>query len=218
MQIREGAEVLTADGDKAGEVDRVVLDPMTKEVTHLVVQKGFLFKTEKVVPMSLVGPATEKYVTLWQTAGEMDELPDYEETDYVAAEVESHKGQAQAPTARPLYAYPPFVLPGKLSARSAYSVPDYVVRLEKNIPEGTVALEAGATVFDSDGQQVGAIDRILVDSESEQATHLLVEEGFLRKFRRLVPISWITRIREETVELSVAADVVRNLPEYEDEQ
>lgn len=217
MQLREGADVLTAGGDKAGEVDRVVLDPVTKEITHLVVQKGFLFTEEKVVPMSLVGPATEDKVTLWEQAGDLEELPDYKESDYVAAEIEPGATQAAPTWARPLYAYPPFIMPGRMTARSSYAVPDYVVRQQKNIPEGTVALEAGAKVFGSAGQQIGDIERIFVDPEREEATHLLIAEGIFLKQKKLVPISWISSVNEEVVNLSVEADLVESLPEYEPE-
>jgi sporulation protein YlmC with PRC-barrel domain len=40
MQFKGGADVLTASNDTVGKVDRVVLDPRTKQVTHLVVRKG----------------------------------------------------------------------------------------------------------------------------------------------------------------------------------
>ena len=83
MQFKEGAEVFTTYGERVGTIDRVVLDPQTKEVTHLVVNKGFLFMDAKVVPMSLVGAATGDQVILRSGASGLDELPDFREPHVV---------------------------------------------------------------------------------------------------------------------------------------
>jgi len=39
MQFKENAEVVTSSGDKVGRIDRVVIDPKSNELTHLVVKK-----------------------------------------------------------------------------------------------------------------------------------------------------------------------------------
>ena len=82
MQFKEGADVYTSDGDKVGDIDRVVLDPTTKEITHLVVRQGFIFTEDKVVPMALVDSATEERLVL-KEVDDLDNLPDFEETFYV---------------------------------------------------------------------------------------------------------------------------------------
>ena len=111
MQFKEGAQVFTSDGEEAGKVDRVVLDPITNEITHLVVRKGFLFTEDKVVPIDLVQSATEERVEL-KGVEDLDALPQFEETYYVRAE-ETEPGRARAPGAyspgyvRPYYWYPP---------------------------------------------------------------------------------------------------------------
>jgi sporulation protein YlmC with PRC-barrel domain len=43
VELTKGTDIYTADGEKVGSIDRVVLDLETREVTHVVVQKGFLF-------------------------------------------------------------------------------------------------------------------------------------------------------------------------------
>jgi hypothetical protein len=45
-----------------------------------------------------------------------------------------------------------------------YPICPYVVKTERQIPEGTVALEEGAKVIGSDGEHVGKIERIFTDS------------------------------------------------------
>jgi sporulation protein YlmC with PRC-barrel domain len=67
MQFKKGAEVFSSDGEKIGTLNRVVIDPRTREVSNLVVEKGFLFKTDKVVPITLVDLDMEDRIVLKPT-------------------------------------------------------------------------------------------------------------------------------------------------------
>lgn len=42
MEFKDGANVYTSDGKTAGSLQRVVIQPETKAVTHIVVHKGLL--------------------------------------------------------------------------------------------------------------------------------------------------------------------------------
>lgn len=207
---------MTAQGESVGHIDRVVLDPQTKEVTHLVVEKGFLFKEDKVVPISLVGPATEDQVTLRADAVDLEELPDFEESHYVPA------GNQDTPPepvgwVPPLYMYPPV---GAAPAATPYvdvGGTRYVTTRELNIPEGTVALEDGAKVIGCNGEHIGNIETILTEPYENRATHLVIAEGLILKEKRLVPTSWVSHVFEDSVHLAVDADCVEGLPDYKSE-
>lgn len=215
MQFKEGANVFTADGERVGTIDRVVLEPDTKEVTHLVVQKGFLFTEDKVVPMSLVGPATEERVTLREGAGDLEALPDFEESHYVPIERGRQSAPGSAHWARPLHLYPPIGTYWTTGGYADYARPQYVAKTERNIPEGTVALEEGAKVMSSDGEHVGDVERIFTDPLEERATHLLVSEGLILKDKKLIPAGWMSTVHEDEVHLLVDSDLVESLPEYQ---
>jgi sporulation protein YlmC with PRC-barrel domain len=215
VQFREGATVLGSDGEEVGRVGRIVVDPRTKEVTHLVIENGALFKEEKVVPMDLVGPATSEVVTLWEEASDLGGQPDFEESHYVPAETGPHATENSSPSSRSLYPYPPFVLP-RLEANSrADDMPHIVQREERNIPDGTVALEAGASAIASDGEKVGTVEQTLVDSQTEKITHFVISDGVLNKSAKLIPIAWLDRVREDEVRLAVDSAVIERLPEYD---
>jgi sporulation protein YlmC with PRC-barrel domain len=64
MQFKENAEVLTSSGEKVGRIDRVVIDPKSKELTHVVVKKGFLFTKDKVVSVDHVETTNEDRILL----------------------------------------------------------------------------------------------------------------------------------------------------------
>jgi uncharacterized protein YrrD len=220
MQFTEGAKVFTADGEQVGTIDRVVLEPDTKEVTHLVVQKGLLLTEDKVVPMSLVGPATEDRVTLREDAGDLDKLPDFEESHYLPVEP-ARPERGPKPTAgsaygaRPLYLYPPLGAWWTAAGYADYARPKYVTKTRKNVPEGTVALEEGATVVGSDGEEVGDIERIFTDPLEDRATHFLISEGLVLKEKKLIPTRWMSQVFEDEVHLSVDSEFVDSLPEYQ---
>jgi uncharacterized protein YrrD len=215
MQFKENAQVVTAEGEKVGTIARVVLDPDKKEVTHLVVEKGFLFKEDKVVPMSLVGPTTEDQVTLREDADDLEKLPDFEQAHYVPASHYPEPAQETASWVRPLYWYPPIIDWKSPGGYANYAKPPYVVKTKQNIPEGTIALEEDAKVVGSDGEAVGDIERIYTDSIEDRATHLLISEGLLLKEKKLIPTNWIDTIYQDEVHLSVSSEFVDNLPEYQ---
>jgi uncharacterized protein YrrD len=222
MRFNDGANVFTSDGDKVGSLDRVVIDPQTKEVTHVVVEKGFLFTEDKVVPVSLIGAATKDRVTLREDAGDLQALPDFEETHYIP--VDDAEAGAAFPVghARPLYWYPsagitwwsPTGYPGYTS-NLGYPRPKYVAQTERSIPEDLVALEEGAKVISSDDDHVGDVEAVLTDPTEDCATHLLITQGLLLKDRKLVPTAWISKVREKKVNLGVGSKFVEQLPDYQ---
>lgn len=85
MQYKENAEVVTSDGRKVGEIERVVIEPKSKEVTHLVVRKGFIFTSDKVVPVDRIDRAAGDQVVL-KGAETAEDFPDFIEIDYIPVE------------------------------------------------------------------------------------------------------------------------------------
>ena len=83
IEIKEGTSVFTSDGKEVGKINRFVLDPATNEVTHVVVQKGWLLPEDKVIPMAMIANATEERVVLNGKIDDLDQLPPFEETHYV---------------------------------------------------------------------------------------------------------------------------------------
>src|SRR5437764_14992512 len=97
---------------------------------------------------------------------------------------------------------------------SVDSQPEFMARVQKNIPEGTVAVREGARVLSRDGKHVGDVAEVFTDPASNRVTHLLISHGVLSKDHKLIPISWIKLEAEDEVTLSVDTAIVENLPEY----
>jgi uncharacterized protein YrrD len=219
LQFKEGADVYTADGEKAGTVNRVVIDPLTDEVTHLVVSKGWLFVTEKVVPIHLIEEAIEDRVEL-TLIEDLEMLPVLKERHFLTV-----YGTEETPYERPVVWYPPLGTAwwrpaGYLHypAPFGYSEPPYVVQTEKNIPPGTVAMKEGAEVVASDGESVGEVARVFADSYSGRVTHVIISQGLLQQEEKLVPTTWVVGIQEDQVHLAVRSQAIEDLPAYKAEE
>lgn len=217
MQFKQGAHVYTADGKDVGVIDRVVLDPKTDEITHVVVRKGWLFTEDKVAPITLIDPAVQDQVRLRRGVENLDDLPPFEETHFVTPS-ETGEGAYPGEDATPLYWYPP-VGEAWSGYYTGYFVNPtwYPVQTEQHIPKGTVGLKEGADVVSVDGERVGRVARIFTNAKLNRATHILISEGWLFKEKRLIPADWISTVEEDEIHLAVNARTLERLPEYQPE-
>jgi uncharacterized protein YrrD len=208
MRFKEHATVKTSDGEKVGEVDRVVVSPRSSEVTHLIIEKGFLFTEERVLPMALVDRANEDEVILNQPKDSL-ELPEYNEEYYLPYdELDKVAATQYYPMlyARPVYGYPP------------PSAPDHTLPAEVDVkvPTDGIHLEEGTNVISADDEHVGDVAQVFVRSSDDQVTHLLISRGLLFTTEKLVPIDWVDSADEDGVHLAVNKTALENLPDYEE--
>jgi uncharacterized protein YrrD len=218
MQFKENSEVVTSVGEKVGRIDRVVIDPNSKEMTHLVVKKGLLFTKDKVVPLDHVETANEGGVVLKEGQKDPDDFPDFEETHFIPVAEAKSSANRNAGLLSPLAWYYP--LPRKawwrteMGTYQGYPRPQYVRRTELNIPDDTVPLEEGATVVSSDGDHVGDIEQVYTEEEEQRVTHLMISQGLISKARKLIPTMWVEHVLENEVRLSITKEFVEGLPEF----
>jgi uncharacterized protein YrrD len=216
MELKEGTNVFTSSGDEVGKINRFVLDPATNEVTHIVVQKGWLLPEDKVVPIAMISTATEERVVLNQKVEDLDQLPPFEEIHFVElTDEEIHAEDSAAFRYAPAYYwYPPSGYIGSPGfAPGYYGWPP--VETTRNIPADTVPLKEGANVISSDGKHVGDVERLFVDNDSNRATHFLISEGLLFKERKLIPTHWVRSVEEDKVKLAVPSRLLERLPAYQ---
>jgi uncharacterized protein YrrD len=213
MQFKKGAEVFSGEGEKVGTLDRVVIDPRTREVSSLVVGKGILFRTDKVIPITLVDLDIEDRIVLKKTNQDIvEDFPDFETAHYVPLD-EPDNPYYEAVEAS--YWYPPIHPGWAMSNYVGHPQPEFVLKTDQDIPEGTVALEEGAKVISRDGKHVGNVEQVITESQENRVSHFVVSEGFLLKERKLVPAVWVTNVAEDEIHLSVESSLFERLPEYQ---
>jgi uncharacterized protein YrrD len=218
MELKEGTDVFTSSGEQVGKVNRFVLDPATNEVTHIVVEKGWLFPVDKVVPIAMISSATEERVILNDDAGHFEQLPPFEETHFIEVTQADLPGTSSYPPYRYAsahYWYPPSGYIGyPRFGAEYYGWPPAATT--RNIPADTVPLKDGADVMSSDDEHVGSVERVFIDMESHKATHFLVSSGLLFKEHKLIPAHWVRSVEEDKVHLAVPARVLERLPAYQE--
>ena len=216
MQFKKNGNVVTHDKNIVGRIDRVVIDPATDEVSHLVVKKGILFTEDKVVPITDIETTGEKTTILKKTA-KPDDYPEFDETLYIPNAGVEDFDRRQTDEARQLLWYHAAVKAPHLKSSPYPSghKPLYYKKTHRNIPDEAVALEEGADVKDTGGKDLGTIEDIYAEPETFTITHLLVSTGMIKKNRKLVPVNWIKDIVEDAVQLHIDSRVFESLPDAE---
>lgn len=206
IQLQKHAHVLASNAQEVGSLDRVVLNPDTKVITHIVVRMGALFKkADKIVPMEMVTDTTEDLVVLDADASTVEGMPPFEEEQMTSEERDAAEVSIEDK---------PLVLLGESPASLLLTsdFPEtYTIETVQNIPEGTVAMKQGAKVISADGEHIGHVERVLADASVAQMTHLMISRGILTKEVKLIPTKWILKIGEENVYLNENKDSIERM-------
>jgi sporulation protein YlmC with PRC-barrel domain len=196
LQFRFGSTVACSDA-VGGELRRVIVDPSTRQATHLVVGPQHWSGIGRLVPMDLVVSGGDE-PRLRCSKSELDSLKE-------AAEV--------------------LFLPGAggqwgfglgLGGMGAgYAGPQAFV--SDRVPAGETEMERGDPVLATDGD-IGRVQGLVVDAATHGVLHILLAEGHLWGQKRvLIPISAVSTVKDG-IHLNLTKEQVRNLPPVESEQ
>jgi len=191
MDIPTNVQVTCGDAP-CGRSTFIILNPVTDEVTHLVVQQETFPETDRLVPVDLIAESTPHRILLRCTKDELSDMPPFTETEFIP------------PADREMY--PLMMWP--------YAVPESAAMILKHehIPPGELAVRRGARVEASDGR-IGKVDEFLVDPETCHITHLIMREGHLWGQKDVaIPVSEIERMDEDTVYLKMDKANIEALP------
>jgi sporulation protein YlmC with PRC-barrel domain len=198
MDIPIDAAVECTDGP-CGRSTYVILNPVKRNVTHLVVKENDLLRTERLVPISLVKESTPETIRLNCSQDKLDRLERFIETHFVLADP-AYIGSMYGPYQGHMMW--PYVIPEDAS----------VPLEDEHVPPGELAVRRGAEVHAIDGR-IGHVDEFLVQPESGHITHLVLREGHLWGQKDVsIPVSEIKRIEEGDVFLKLDQASVAELP------
>lgn len=196
MEIPLGVEVL-CDGTSCGRSMALVMNPVTDEVTHIVVKEAHPPHTERMVPASAIERGEGGDLVLKTTTEELAGMEPFVDTYYIRTPIERF-GPGTA------YVWPYVMMHA--------NEPHYIPERRERIPHGEVAVHRGAKVLASDGP-VGKVDEFLVEKGGTHVTHLVMREGHLwGKEEVAIPVSKVDLMSEETVYLKLTRKEVGELP------
>lgn len=190
-----GAHANCSDGE-CGTVIRVVINPIARTVTHLVVEPEHRQGLGRLVPLELVN-SSDGDVSLRCTLEEFGRLEEAEETEFLPGTT-SYLGYS-----------PASVLVSPYFGLGAGVAEPPVVH--DKLPLGEVSVRRNAPVHATDGE-IGKIQGIVFDPGDHHVTHVLLQEGHLWGREEVaIPVSAITNFGSE-IHLSLTKQEVRDLP------
>lgn len=199
-----GAGVSCADG-ACGEVTRVVIDPVRRELTHLVVEPAGRSGLGRLVPLDLAD-ATDGEIRLRCTMAEFEKLDAAEETQFVPG---TRGYEAYGP--EQVLSQPWLSLGGNTGVQGE-TVPGVSETVTYDaVPLGEVEVRRGDRVHATDGE-IGHVEGLVIDPGNHHVTHVLLQEGHLWGRKEVaIPISAVTGA-EDGIQLNLTKDDVRDLP------
>jgi sporulation protein YlmC with PRC-barrel domain len=196
-----GAVAACSDGP-CGAVSRVVVDPVARELTHLVIEPEHRSGLGRLVPLNLV-EAGEGEVRLRCTLAEFDKLPSAEEMDFLPGGSGYH-----AYAAHEAYYWPYFGLEGEADPNLALAS---AVETRDKLPGGEIGIRRGEMVHASDGE-IGKVEGLVIDSAQGHVTHVLLQEGHLWGRKQVaIPIGAVEKI-DQGITVTLSKHEIEALP------
>jgi len=196
-----GTRVL-CEGELCGELGKLIVDPDTQRVTHLIVERGFLRNIDRVVPVSAVGQTKDQDVHLSIGIDELEEYPEYRETEF--SQPTPGWGQSEQYGAEHMRFWAgPSPQESSVAPRVRHQVPE-------GIPSDLEVIERGAPVYNAAGE-VGKVDHVLVDKESGEIAQLVVRRGII-PYYPVVPIEEVDNVIGGCVAIRLTDQELKELP------
>jgi sporulation protein YlmC with PRC-barrel domain len=215
MEFTIGARASCSDGP-CGEVKRLVFDPATETVTHLVIQPGHRPEAGRLVPAHLAETADGE-IRLRCTLAEFGKLDHAEERE-VADAADQYVGDVGGGLGSGLAygaggeASARVGGPGELIDMGPMPPPRHRrTMIEDVVPLGEEQVRPGDPVHAVDGE-IGRVRGFLADPGDDRVTHVLLQEGHLWGRKEVsIPISAVTGV-QDGIRLNITKQQVENLP------
>jgi sporulation protein YlmC with PRC-barrel domain len=198
-----GSEVACSDG-VCGELVRVVLDPVARAITHIVVEPRHRRDGSRLIPVDQVESAGQQ-IRLKCTKSEFNGFDYADDTDFLPS-AGGPFGYQRGEVVR----WPYFRLSVGSGGGEITHTGPYVESYD-HVPLGDVEVKRHDHVHATDGT-IGQVHGLVIDPSDYHVTHFLLEEGHLWGEKTVaIPISAVARVGDG-VRISLTKDQVRDLP------
>jgi len=195
-----GTQVSCADGP-CGRISRLVVDPVAKAATHLVVDPAHWSGLGRLVPIGLAGPAPDG-IRLACTRAEFEQLDSAEETEFISPAGTYGPNQPSEVLAWPYYSLGGIGTEASIPPAISYDT----------VPLGEVEVRRGDRVHATDGS-IGHVAGLVVDPRSRHVTHVLLSEGHLWGRKQVaIPIAAVVTLADDGIRLTMSKREIGDLP------
>lgn len=203
IDLTIGAQVICTDGS-CGTLSKIALKPETWQVTHLVVEEGFLLKRARVFPFAALAGATPSEIRLDVQASCLEDYPLYQ--------MHTMQMPASAPSEGSGSALWRAGVPYGVGA--PMPAPVVTERVHRGVPAEMVVVDGHTSVEGSDGE-IGKLDRFVVDTDTGVITEFIARQGALLVTDRTFPATMARAIAERAIMLSATTEALDDLPQDE---
>jgi len=193
-QFTIGAGASCTDGP-CGTLSRVVIDPVARELTHLIVGPKHPPHAARLVPIGLVA-STADGIQLNCTLAEFSVLNPAEQTQFLEGTTEYPAYGPEQAVFWPHYGY--------RGTRGTEVTIDA-------IPPDELEVRRGDHVHATDGE-IGRVQGLVIEPDSHHVTHVLLQEGHPWGRKEVtIPVSAVTKV-DDHIELNLTKQQVADLP------
>ena len=207
MRLELGTPVHCTD-ERLGELADVVIDPVSRQLTHLVVRIHGRPGPARLVPMKLVSTDAEGRLCLgcsMSEAGRLEAVQDFAYLRIGDFPVSDPKWDVGVENVLAMPYYPTSEL-----GTGPLVYDDHVSVAFDRVPKGEVEIRRTSTVIGADGRRIGHVEGFVVDDE--HITHMLVEHRRLFRRRRMtIPIGAVEKVETDSVCVRLTSAEVRAL-------
>jgi sporulation protein YlmC with PRC-barrel domain len=209
LRLEIGNRVRCTDG-VYGELADIVIDPLEKRVTHLVVQPEQGEGEARLVPIQLAKGREDAQREI-ELVCTLDEAQAFESV-HEAAYLRLGESPAEDPDwdvgVEDVLAMPYYADVGQYPAELDSHLTMYYDR----VPKGEVEVRRASAVISADGHSLGEVDGFVVDAD-EHITHFVLERGHLWGRKEVtIPIGAVARVESDAVHVALSKDEVGALP------
>jgi hypothetical protein len=206
-QFTIGTEATCTNGI-CGELSRVVVDPVARSVTHLVVEPKHRPGPPRLVPLDLVDAAAGS-IRVRCTLSAFDELDAAEEVHFLPGSI----GYAGYGPGQALF-WPYYS--GRMGVGVGMGEVSEAITYD-TLPVGDVAVRRGEHVHAVDGD-IGRVQGLVMDRGDRRVTHVLLQDGHLWGRKEVaIPIGNVTGV-DDGIRLNITKQEVQDLPAVDIDQ
>lgn len=212
FELEEHAMVRSAAGQDLGEIERYVVDPSGRRITHLVVKEGLIFTERRVVAVELIDHVDDRGPVLSADL-EPDDLPPFETEHFVPVDEVTRGRFDERVGDASMWRYPTLetgFYPGYPGMPIPYrEEPEMTTVRELNVPADSSVVDDRTRVESATGGMTGRVAEVAVDSDGA-LSHLVVDFDTLEG-ERLVPGHWIDAVYDDRIVLAVGESALEHL-------
>lgn len=217
VQYRIGTEAACSDGS-CGHVTRVVVDPVARAITHLVVEPSHRQGVARLVPVDVVTAAGGR-VQLRCSISDFEALEPAEEAEFLPGSGDFEGFEPDHVLTHPYYRLGAggLGMSGLGMSNAGMGVGDRgapnlaKTPLTDTVPRGEVSVRRGDQVYATDGP-IGSVHGLVIDPANQHVTHVMLEEGHLWGRKEVaIPISAVTTI-DAGIQVALSKAEIKALP------